>query len=52
MQLSIDTVCKKCCLRYSSYCLGCVNVKHGLNLTNEEYLKLLKMQAERSADND
>lgn len=46
-----DTVCRKCCLRHSSYCLGCSNVKHGLNLTNEEYLKLLKMQVERSADN-
>lgn len=46
-----DTVCKKCYLRHSSYCLGCGNVKYGLNLTNEKYLKLLKMQAERSADN-
>jgi hypothetical protein len=46
-----DMICKKCHLRYSSYCIGCVNVKHGLNLTNEEYLKLLKIRAERGTDN-
>ena len=46
-----NTVCKKCYLRHSSYCVGCANVKYGLNLTDEEYLKVLKMQAERGADN-
>lgn len=46
-----DIVCKKCCLRHSSYCLGCASVKYGLNLTCEEYLKLLKIQVERGADN-
>lgn len=46
-----DKVCEKCNLRYSSYCLGCSSVKYGLNLTYEEYLKLLKIQDERCVDN-
>lgn len=36
------TDCKKCILRYSSYCLGCSNVKQGLNLSDAEYAEYLK----------
>lgn len=42
-----EAICKKCYLRYSSYCIGCSNVKYGLNLSDKEYLLLLKTQAER-----
>ena len=34
--------CKKCGLKYSSYCIGCLNVKQGLNLTDKEYMEYLK----------
>ena len=29
--------CKKCDLQYSSYCVDCVYVKTGLNLSDEEF---------------
>lgn len=34
--------CKKCGFKYSSYCIGCPNVKQGLNLTDREYTEYLK----------
>lgn len=34
--------CNKCGLRYSSYCIGCLNVKQGLNLMDKEYTEHLK----------
>ena len=45
--------CKKCGLQYSSYCIGCLNAKQGLNLTDKEYTEYLKSRTpkERGADN-
>ena len=34
--------CNKCGLQYSSYCIGCLNVKQGLNLNDKEYTDYLK----------
>lgn len=34
--------CKKCGLQYSSYCIGCKNVKQGLGLSSVEYEEYLK----------
>lgn len=47
------TECKKCGLQYSSYCIGCQNVKQGLNLTDKEYTEYLKSctPKERGTDN-
>ena len=44
--------CKKCGLQYSSYCIGCTNVKQGLNLTDKEYTEYLKSRTpkERGVD--
>lgn len=39
--------CKKCGLRYSSYCVDCVYVKTGLNLNDEEYHEILKLRSEQ-----
>lgn len=49
--MSNEAICKKCYLRYSSYCIGCNNVRYGLNLTVSEYLLLLKTQDKRSDNN-
>lgn len=38
--------CTKCGLRYSSYCIGCAYVKHGLGLSDKEYLECLKCRSE------
>lgn len=34
--------CKKCGFKYSSYCIGCMNVKQGLALTDKEYEDYLR----------
>lgn len=39
--------CKKCGLQYSSYCIGCLYVKQGLNLTDKEYTEYLKSHTNR-----
>ena len=33
----METPCKNCYLRYSSYCIGCQYVKDGLGLSAKEY---------------
>ena len=35
--------CNNCGLQYSSYCIGCTNVKCGLNLTDREYTEYLRL---------
>lgn len=39
-------ICNKCGLQYSSYCVDCIHVKHGLGLTLEEYINFIKHQQE------
>lgn len=39
--------CIKCDLQYSSYCVDCVYVKTGLNLSDEEYHEILKIRSEQ-----
>lgn len=39
--------CNKCGLRYSSYCIDCLNVKQGLNLTDKEYTEHLKSRTQK-----
>lgn len=41
-------LCKKCDLQYSSYCVDCVYVKTGLNLSDEEYHEILKLRSEEN----
>ena len=43
----METPCKNCYLRYSSYCIGCQYVKDGLGLSNEEYIEYLKRRKEQ-----
>jgi hypothetical protein len=45
----MQTPCKKCWLRYSSYCVACDNVKDGLGLTDEENIQAQKYLAELRA---
>lgn len=40
--------CKKCGLQYSSYCVDCIYVRTGINLTDEEYHEILKLRSEEN----
>lgn len=43
----METPCKECYLRYSSYCIGCQYVKDGLGLSAKEYEEYLKRRKEK-----
>lgn len=42
--------CKKCGLQYSSYCVNCVYVKTGLNLSDKEYQEILIIWSEQNEE--
>lgn len=39
--------CEKCGLHFTSYCVNCIFVKTGLNLSDKEYQELLKIRSEQ-----